>query len=198
MATMIAVIALVMSTMFGGVIYAADAAGPGDALYGVDLAVEGFRTQFAFNDTSLTNLKLKLASERLNEAAVELEGEANPDKIVVALTAFDEIIAELENLLATGNLSPEQQVEVEAAIAALQAAKQVTGLSQDDGDNLALDESELDDDNENGAINDNGDDDDDDNDNSSSNDNGDDDDDDDDNANSSSNGDDDDDEEEDD
>jgi hypothetical protein len=117
----ITIIAVVLSTAFGGAIYAADASGPGDTLHNVDLAVENFRVK----------LQLKLASERLKEAEHELEGRANPENVSVALVAFDQIIAELETLVAKGDLTPEQRVETKEVITALQDAKQSSSVDMD-------------------------------------------------------------------
>ena len=113
------VVAIVLSFVLttGGAL-AADSAGPGDLLYGLDLTVERFRLELTTDDDKIVELELKIAAERLHEAEDEFEGEADHDEIKIALDSFDEAIAALEALL--DSLSPEQQVVVQETISALQ------------------------------------------------------------------------------
>ena len=113
------VVAIVLSFVLttGGAL-AANSAGPGDLLYGLDLAVEQFRLELATDDDKIVELELEFAAERLHEAEDELEGEADHDEIEQALDSFDEAIAALEALL--DSLTPEQQVVVQATISTLQ------------------------------------------------------------------------------
>lgn len=131
MAAIIAVAIIVVGAVFGGAAYAADASGPGDPLYGVDLAVESVRLQMTSSDDALAKLQLRLASERLDEAKVKLEEGASLEDVEAAMAAFDDMVAQLEELLATGDLTPEERANIEAAITALQGAREAAGLGQE-------------------------------------------------------------------
>ncbi len=61
------VIALALAS--GGLAYAADGAAPGDALYTLDRALEQAQLRFAVRSTHAVELRLRFASERLDEAA---------------------------------------------------------------------------------------------------------------------------------
>jgi len=64
-----AAMALVLALFtLGGLVAAADAAGPGDALYGVDLAVESARVRLTTDPAQMASLRMSFAEERLDEA----------------------------------------------------------------------------------------------------------------------------------
>lgn len=103
----------------GGTIVASDSAGPGDALYTIDLAVEDARLTFAFTDEAAASLQAEFAEERLQEAEDAAE-EGDAEDAEAALAAFDESIAALEAMLEDDSLSDEAQADLEDMIAALE------------------------------------------------------------------------------
>lgn len=112
---LIAIVVLITGTVTG-----ADAAGPGDLLYGVDRATEQVRLWLTTDEGSEAELQLEFAAERLQEAEIEIEAEGDPEAIDEALTAFGEALAALDPLW--GNLTPEQQAQLAEMIAELQAS----------------------------------------------------------------------------
>lgn len=113
------VVAIVLSFIFTtGSALAADSAGPGDLLYGIDLAFEQIRLELTTEEGKIVEFELEIAAERLEEAEHEYEAEADPDEINIALNSFDEAIAALEAVL--DGMSPEQQAQVQETITALQ------------------------------------------------------------------------------
>jgi hypothetical protein len=113
----LAIAALVTGTAVG-----ADAAGPGDLLYGVDLAVEQVQLWLTIDDESEVELQLEFASERLEEAELEIEAEGDTAAIDEALAAFDELMVALEPLFA--DLTPEQQAELAEMMELLQSSRE--------------------------------------------------------------------------
>jgi hypothetical protein len=92
------VLALLVST--GGVIYAADAAVPGDPLYGVDQAVESARLGLTHRPESVMNLLLSLAEERLREAE-ELAAQQDEGNLGVVLDNYGATVSALAQTLGT-------------------------------------------------------------------------------------------------
>ena len=92
------VVALVVSS--GGVIYAADAAAPGDPLYGVDQAVESARLGLTHRPESVMNLLLSLAEERLLEAE-ELAAMQDEGNLGVVLENYGATVSSLARTLST-------------------------------------------------------------------------------------------------
>ena len=72
MFAILAAVVLAMGVGFGGVAIAADNAGPGDPLYGLDQAIEEVKLQLTSDDEAEAELRLKFAHERLEEAVGEL------------------------------------------------------------------------------------------------------------------------------
>ncbi len=96
----------------GGLVAGADAAGPGDLLFGLDTAIEDARLSFTDDEQKETELHIEFATERLEELKIEIEGEANPQDIEQALAAIQALLDELP---------PEQQAALEEALAVLLA-----------------------------------------------------------------------------
>jgi len=92
------VLAMVLST--GGVIYAADAAAPGDPLYGVDQAVESARLGLTHRPESVLKLLLSLAEERLTEAE-ELAAQQDEENLDLALNNYGAVVSSLAHALGT-------------------------------------------------------------------------------------------------
>jgi hypothetical protein len=92
------VLALLLSS--GGVIYAADAAVPGDPLYGVDQAVESARLGLTHRPESVLNLLLALADERLLEAE-ELAAMQDEGNLGVVLENYGATVSSLAQTLGT-------------------------------------------------------------------------------------------------
>ena len=92
------VLALLLSS--GGVIYAADAAVPGDPLYGVDQAVESARLGLTHRPESVMNLLLSLAEERLLEAE-ELAAMQDQGNLGVVLENYGAMVSSLARTLGT-------------------------------------------------------------------------------------------------
>lgn len=94
-AAAVVVIALGATT---GIIQAADSAGPGDALYGVDRAAEKIRLRLAANPENAAKLRLSFAAERLDEISHALQ-DGNFEAAGTAESAYGEEISALENLI---------------------------------------------------------------------------------------------------
>ena len=92
------VVALIVSS--GGVIYAADAAVPGDPLYGLDQAVESARLGLTHRPESVMNLLLSLAEERLLEAE-ELFAMQDEGNLGVVLENYGATVSSLARTLGT-------------------------------------------------------------------------------------------------
>jgi hypothetical protein len=87
------VIATVVSLMAGGgVVYAADAAVPGDALYGLDRAVEEVQLGLARDPEAAFALQLRFAEERLEEAG-KLYAAGDAANVKNALAGYGESLA---------------------------------------------------------------------------------------------------------
>lgn len=110
-----------------GTVSAADAAGPGDLLYGVDRAVEELQLTLVFNQQVAAELRLAFANERLEEA-IEAEHEGHADEVEYALSSFDEAIAALQAMLTDPALSPAAQAEIGAAIVHLETLRSQAGF----------------------------------------------------------------------
>lgn len=91
LAVAIAVLAAA-SLATGGLAYAADSAGPGDALYGLDRAVESLRLGLAAGNQEAVQLNLEFADERLEELE-QAVGEGNETNIEVAQAAYGHQVA---------------------------------------------------------------------------------------------------------
>jgi hypothetical protein len=114
-------ILLALALLVTGTVTGADAAGPGDLLYGVDRAVEDVRLWLTSDDEAEVELHLEFAAERLEEAEIEIEAEGDGAEIEEALAAFDKALAALLPLL--DNLSPEQQALLAETIELLRASR---------------------------------------------------------------------------
>jgi hypothetical protein len=166
-------IVLVLALSMAGLVTAADAAGPGDLLFGLDLAVEEFRLQLTSDEEAEAKLRLEFASERISEAEFELEVEGDIQDIEAALAALDEAIAGLRPLL--DQLTLEQQAGIQEAIDSLNTVRgdivrleiEIKGgeleleleseeEDPDEGDELEDDDEDLEDHNENEIEDDEG------------------------------------------
>ena len=58
-----------------GLVASADAAGPGDFLFGLDTAIEDVRLSLTRDEGKKAELRLEFATERLGELKIEIEGE---------------------------------------------------------------------------------------------------------------------------
>ncbi|MCH8877921.1 MAG: hypothetical protein IIA89_14070 [Chloroflexi bacterium] len=105
-----------------GLVASADAAGPGDFLFGLDTAIEDVRLSLTRDEGKKAELRLEFATERLGELKIEIEGEGNGQFIAQAITAFEEALAAIEGLL--DELSLEQRAAFEEALAQLMASGQ--------------------------------------------------------------------------
>ena len=115
-------VVLGLAVAMGGVVAVADAAGPGDLLFGVDRAVEEVRLRLVADEVAEARLRLEIAAERLEEAEIELSTEGNLSNVEEALAAFNTVIAGLQPLL--DQLTPEQQAAVQEALASLQTSRE--------------------------------------------------------------------------
>ncbi|MCH7610823.1 MAG: hypothetical protein IIB10_09105 [Chloroflexi bacterium] len=105
-----------------GLVASADAAGPGDFLFGLDTAIEDVRLSLTRDEGKKAELRLEFATERLGELKIEIEGEGDGRFIAQAITAFEEALAAIEGLL--DELSLEQRAAFEQALAQLMASEQ--------------------------------------------------------------------------
>jgi hypothetical protein len=98
MVSMLVAVVLALTTGTGGVMYAADAAVPGDPLYGLDLAMESAQLRVTREPQPSTELLLSFAEERLLEA-VELSGRGDRENLDVALSGYGATISSLARAL---------------------------------------------------------------------------------------------------
>jgi hypothetical protein len=98
MAGTVVAIILVLVVGSGGVLYAAEGAAPGDALYGVDRAVESARLSLTREPQAEIELLLSLAEERLQEAEkLSVKGDAG--NLEQALSGYGATISSLAQTL---------------------------------------------------------------------------------------------------
>jgi hypothetical protein len=100
MAHLAVIAAILFATLAGGggVAYAADAAGPGDPLYGIDRAVESVQLALT-SRAQRPALLLKFAEERLEEAGA-LSGAENASRREAALNGWGETLSGLATSVA--------------------------------------------------------------------------------------------------
>jgi hypothetical protein len=85
-------IIIVISLLTGGS-YAVQAAAPGDLLYELDLGIEEVRLNLTANPEKLIALRIKFASERLQEAEKLLQ-EGKIEEAVIAFKAYEATVTE--------------------------------------------------------------------------------------------------------
>lgn len=93
MAWALVIAAVVSLAAGGGVAYAADAAVPGDTLYGVDLAMEEVRLSLTSDSEAIFDYQLDRAEERLGEAK-KLAASGDTENLSEALSGYGEAFAE--------------------------------------------------------------------------------------------------------
>ncbi len=86
-------IIIALSLMFGGS-YAVEAAGPGDLLYDLDRGVEQIRLKLTSDPVKVLELKMQIASERLEEAYNKLM-KGDVDNALRALEQYNKNIEEI-------------------------------------------------------------------------------------------------------
>jgi hypothetical protein len=104
--------------MIGGY-YAADASGPGDPLYFLDLALEEVQLSLAPDAESVARLQLGHATERLQEAKEKLD-DGEVVNVNIALNAYAEKIATIAQ-----QIGDAEDTEREALVELLNAARSV-------------------------------------------------------------------------
>lgn len=92
MAWALVIAAVVSLAAGGGVAFAADAAAPGDALYGVDLAMEEVRLSLTSDSEAIFDYQLDRAEERLGEAK-KLAAAGDTENFSEALSGYGEAFA---------------------------------------------------------------------------------------------------------
>jgi uncharacterized membrane protein YgcG len=92
MAWALVIAAVVSLAAGGGVAYAADAAVPGDPLYGVDLAMEQVRLNLTNDPEAIFDYQLNRADERIGEAK-KLAAAGDTENLSQALTGYSEAFA---------------------------------------------------------------------------------------------------------
>lgn len=122
MLRVVSAVILGLAVAMGGVVAVADAAGPGDLLFGVDRAVEQVRLRLTTDGVAEARLRLEFAVERLAEAELELATDGNLQNVEVALAAFNTALADLQPLL--DQLTPEQRMMVQEAFASLLSSRE--------------------------------------------------------------------------
>ena len=103
----------------GGVVYAADAAGPGDLLYEIDRAIESVQLRLTNDTWQRVELLLSFAEERLGEAEA-LPGVENASNRGAALSGWGETISAL-----AGTIAGAQGIDDEALATTVDAALSV-------------------------------------------------------------------------
>ena len=86
-----ALIALLVVLGGGGVVAASNSAVPGDALFGVDLAVEKAKINFAGSDEKKNELRVKFADERVAEAKSKATVNTNIENVDLSAATVTEI-----------------------------------------------------------------------------------------------------------
>ena len=94
---LVAVLALTAAAT--GVAYASDGAGPGDALYGIDTAIEQARLHLTRNPSAQAELHLQFAAERIEEAAQKAR-RGDHENAQAALNAYGAEVASAAQLVA--------------------------------------------------------------------------------------------------
>lgn len=117
LAIVIAVVVVVFGGL-GGVAYASNGAGPGDALYSIDRTVENVQYGLA-SQQGRSALSLRLAQERFDEAQDLMSDDSSEDQLL----GIDEAIAAIEALLDNVLLSSEAREIIEGQLAMLQAMR---------------------------------------------------------------------------
>ena len=91
-------ILLVLMLLGGGVWYTAAAAGPGDALYGLNLRLEQAHLRLVRNPEAAARIHLDLAGKRLRETELRLDG-GELERALKALDAFEKEIGSVDDLV---------------------------------------------------------------------------------------------------
>ena len=91
-------ILLVLMLLGGGVWYTAAAAGPGDALYGLNLRLEQAHLRLVRNPEAAARIHLDLAGKRLRETELRLDG-GELGRALAALDAFEKEIGSVADLV---------------------------------------------------------------------------------------------------
>ena len=124
------IIAVVLALGVGGTVQVADNARPGDALFGVDQAVENLQLKLA-GDEKEARLRVKFAQERVTEIDDLMDDE---DKKTQASDQSDE--SESEDTSEEEGLSEEEQGEIEVGIES--ALNLLSGLEEQEGENAEI------------------------------------------------------------
>jgi len=126
MAQIVVALMFMVSVVVGGTAYAADAAEPGDLLYGLDLALEQVQLDLAPNAEAAAMDHLEHAAERLVEAQNRLvDGEV--DEAIIALNLYGETIASLGQLIASAE-GVDQDALTEMLNAALEIHQDILAI----------------------------------------------------------------------
>ena len=111
--TIVLVLILSFGVLVGGA-QAADAAGPGDFLYPLDLFLEDLRYTFALSDEARIKLRLEFAEERISEANAQF-GLGHFDEGNMALSAYEMQLQEIAILLNQTTISDVDELQSLAA-----------------------------------------------------------------------------------
>jgi hypothetical protein len=111
--TIVLVVILSFGVLVGGA-QAADAAGPGDFLYPIDLFMEDLRLAFAISDEDRVRLRLEFAEERISEANAQF-GLGHFDEGNLALSAYEMQMEEIAILLNQTSVSDIEELQSLAA-----------------------------------------------------------------------------------
>ena len=98
----------------GGAIYAADAAVPGDLLYGLDRAVESLQLRLSTSSEVAAGLLNSFASERLQEAD-QLAAAGDAENAAAAMTAYDNAMLDLSAHLTAAAIGQEEPEPTETS-----------------------------------------------------------------------------------
>ena len=124
------IIAVVLALGVGGTVQIADNARPGDALFGVDQAVENLQLKLA-GDEKEARLRVKFAKERVAEIDNLMDDEDENTQ------ASDQSVeSESEDASEEEGLSEEEQGEIEVGIES--ALNLLSGLEEQEGENAEI------------------------------------------------------------
>jgi len=113
----VALIVLLALLGGGGLVVASDSARPGDALYGLEQAVESIRLAFTLAPEAQAKVHTSLASERIEEA-ISLAGTANREEhFEQALARYQEHLQKAQEKAAEAQSQGKDVEEIQAILA---------------------------------------------------------------------------------
>ncbi len=148
MAWMLVIVTVVSLIVGGGAVYAADAAGPGDFLYGLDRAIEEVRLGLARDPEAEFALQLRFAEERLEEAG-QLHAAGDAPNTKEALAGYGEALAAAVRQMASADETEGEALRFQLQAAAAHHEEMFSNMGAEEpaGDQLQIQDRDRDRDN---------------------------------------------------